>query len=179
MPEFIKPIPWPDDMEGLIIHNGGIQANWLGNATAPHTIQDTYKALYGKKYPPAPKVKGETLELNIAAKKPDPFTKLKSAVEALEARNMGRLLVYTEGKQVLAPTKTLNPKDWPILVSDYHVCVHNSTRVRVYVPVMDMMDGRIFMWHGMCVEDWVPEPAYKLLAPMAYITIEEGVICEF
>jgi hypothetical protein len=124
------------------------------------------------------------LELNIAAKKPDPYTKVLSVDRALEYRGEGRQLRYNDKymkgeKTILSPAGKVALKDWNYLIHDCELYVHNTLHVKVYVPVMDMLEGRIYMWTGLCIDEWQNDPECKILQPFNFVSIEEGVVCDF
>jgi hypothetical protein len=187
MPNPIKP-PGPAGT-GWIINNqmaadvdvpipaGGID-DWLGMYEA------TIKAQPGKFKVNVPKSTLPPLELNIAAKKPDPYTKIASIQDALDCRMEGRQLVYHDKymkgvKTILSPATKVAKNDWAYLIQECGLYVHNTLRVKVFVPVLDMLEGRIYMWTGLCIDEWQNDPECKLLQPFSFVSIEEGVVCDF
>jgi hypothetical protein len=157
------------------------------NAAVDNWLYDPYiKAKMGTKpHPPmAPKTTLPPLELNIAAKKPDPFTKILSVNDAMDARMEGRQLSYIDkymkgAKTILSPATKVAKNDWPYLIHECGLYVHNTIHVKVYVPVMDMLEGRIYMWTGLCIDEWQGDPECKILQPFSFVSIEEGVVCDF
>jgi hypothetical protein len=150
--------------------------DWLGMYKA--TVKGTAKFAA----PPKPTL--PPLELNIAAKKPDPYTKIASIQDALDCRMEGRQLVYHDKymkgvKTILSPAAKVSMKDWDYLMKECGLFVHNTLHVKVYVPVMDMLEGRIYMWTGLCIDEWQNDPECKILQPFNFVSIEEGVECDF
>jgi hypothetical protein len=148
--------------------------DWLG----------MYKQTIKATKPTVPKTTLPPLELNIAAKKPDPFTKILLVNDAMDARMEGRQLSYHDKyakgvKTVLSPATKIAKNDWTFLIQECGLYVHNTLRVKVYVPVMDMLEGRIYMWTGLCIDEWQGDPECKILQPFSFVSIEEGVVCDF
>jgi hypothetical protein len=170
--ELDHPIPPPAAINTTAVAAMGVD-DWLG----------LYKQTKANK-PTTPKTTLPPLELNIAAKKPDPYTKIASIQDALDCRMEGRQLVYHDKymkgvKTILSPAAKVSMKDWDYLMKECGLFVHNTLHVKVYVPVMDMLEGRIYMWTGLCIDEWQNDPECKILQPFNFVSIEEGVECDF
>jgi hypothetical protein len=177
-PTAVPAAGWPplDDHIGAELNPIDLD-NWLGLGTAK--VVGKPKFTVGP-----PKSTLPPLELNIAAKKPDPYTKVLSVDRALEYRGEGRQLRYNDKymkgeKTILSPAGKVALKDWNYLIHDCELYVHNTLHVKVYVPVMDMLEGRIYMWTGLCIDEWQNDPECKILQPFNFVSIEEGVVCDF
>jgi hypothetical protein len=169
------PIPPPATLNATGL-NAAID-NWLGVYEAKVVGKPKYNV-------DVPKPTLPPLELNIAAKKPDPYTKIASIQDALDCRMEGRQLVYHDKymkgvKTILSPAAKVSMKDWDYLMKECGLFVHNTLHVKVYVPVMDMLEGRIYMWTGLCIDEWQNDPECKILQPFNFVSIEEGVECDF
>lgn len=98
----------------------------------------------------------ETLELNLAAKKPDPFTKLDSVVSLTSAikagkyieinlpANMAATVFY---RDVLDPKKKHTLKDMQYYIK-HGVFAHDTKKVLLYQPVKFEWGGSIMTWNS-------------------------------
>jgi hypothetical protein len=151
---------------------------------------DPYLAVYGKKPPPAKKKSNDEppLELNIAAKKPDPFTKLKTVAEVVEARSQGQYITYHEKflggdikKVCFSPVGQIGEADILHFLKK-GLFLHNTTKVMLYAPVLYSQDGElsVSMWVGKSHDEWMAHVedenngVVKALQPIKYFLLEDG-----